>query len=286
MDCHAFAWASRLLGDPVTCPQIEICFGNFSARFDQPTCFAITGANPGWALDGQSLEGWRTYRAGAGAVLTGSVARSGLRSYLAVQGGFCVSTVLGSCSTVGGDQLGGLAQGRPLAAGDVLPFTARPDGALVRVPPKYVREYSREFTLRVVPGNQFHQFSANIRDQFFRQQYHVSSQIDRMGCRLQGQPLVHGLEQMASEAVPSGAIQIPGDGQPIVLLRDRQTIGGYPKLGSVYAVDLDTLGQARPGETVRFQLGSLAEAQAELDEFRRFFGWRSAGINGVSLPEK
>lgn len=274
MDCHAFSWANRLLANPMSCSQIEICYGQFSARFERTTYFAITGADLGWQLDGRPLSAWCTYQAKAGAVLTAVAARSGLRGYLAVTGGFDVAPTFGSCSTVSGEGLGGLAGGRPLAAGDALPYSTGNAPLSACVAPEFIPAYSDSVILRVVPGNQFDLFDPGTRRRFFHQTYRVSSATDRMGCRLQGEPLQHDLGKMVSEAVPLGAIQVPGDGLPIILLRDRQTIGGYPKLGSVYTVDLDKLAQSKPGDLVKFQLGTLAEAQAELKEFRCFFAWQ------------
>ena len=263
--------------------QIEICYGNFSACFEQSTCFSLTGADLDWHLDGVPLRLWRSYWVNAGGTLTAATPRSGLRSYLAVSGGFQVANVLGSCATVGGDKLGGLHDGQSLQADDSIGFMAAGKDAEAaetnnRIGRHFIPDYWQPVTLRVVPGNQFEQFSPSIRQQFFNQCYKLSNRADRMGCRLEGQSLRQLPGNMVSEAVPLGAIQIPGDGQPIVLLNDRQTIGGYPKLGNVYALDLHKLAQCKPGDEITFTLGNLAEAQNELRLFKQFFD------SGLSQP--
>lgn len=273
MDCHGFAWANRLLANESTAPVIEICFGNFSARFDANTWFSLTGANLHWRLNGQPIRPWQSYSVQAGDLISCGAVTHGLRGYMAVQGGFQVCNILGSCAAVTGDQLGGLHNGETLKKGDTLAYQASLNGHIRRTPKQFIPNYSGEAVLRVAPTNQFELFSQRAVHQFFSTIYSVSNRIDRMGCHLEGSRLSDLPGNMISEAVPLGAIQVPSDGQPIVLLQDRQTIGGYPKLGNVYAVDLNSLAQLKPGDKVEFQLGDLAEAQYELSVFRQFFQW-------------
>ncbi|WIO73405.1 biotin-dependent carboxyltransferase family protein [Porticoccaceae bacterium LTM1] len=271
LDSHAFCWANKLLDNNPNATQIEICYGNFSARFNRGVRFAITGADLNWRLDGMPLMLWRTHYAEAGSVLSAESPRSGLRSYLAVHGGFNVPQVLGSCATVMGDQLGGLADGKPLQGSDEITYDVGEPGILNRVSRHFRPDYTKPAILRVMPSNQFDKFSQQTRRQFFGQRYHLSNRADRMGCRMEGKPLSDIPGNMVSEAVALGSIQVPSDGQPIILLNDRQTIGGYPKLGNIYAVDIARLAQCQPGDEIRFELGSLEEAQYELCLFRQFF---------------
>ncbi|MCV6604356.1 MAG: biotin-dependent carboxyltransferase family protein, partial [Porticoccaceae bacterium] len=232
LDGHAFAWGNRLLGNSPNAAQVEICFGNFHARFQSATWIALTGADLGWQLDGRAIAPWRSYPVRPGSELKAGFASAGVRSYLAVAGGWQLPQVFGSCATVTGDRLGGLADGRPLQAGDILESVdsaISPTGfAGCRVPRKFIPDYDSAIELRVLPGNQFAQFSVKCRQRFFGQHYQVSNRCDRMGCRMEGEPMTAVPGSMVSEAVPLGAIQVPGDGLPIVLLNDRQTIGGYP----------------------------------------------------------
>ncbi|MGS2723106.1 5-oxoprolinase subunit C family protein [Porticoccus sp. GXU_MW_L64] len=275
MDAHAFAWGNRLLGNAPDAAQIELCFGNFHARFEAATWIALSGADLDWRLDGKPLVPWASYRVQPGSELRAGMASAGVRGYLAVADGWQLPLVFGSCATVIGDRLGGLTEGRPLQAGDRLACNNSDSRSAAfgghRVPQKFIPDFGAAITLRVVPGNQFEQFSTPCRQQFFAQEYQLSNRCDRMGCRMDGEPMADVPASMVSEAVPLGAIQVPSDGLPIVLLNDRQTIGGYPKLGSVYQVDLPRLAQCRPGDKVNFVEGSLQQAQAGLREFKRFF---------------
>ncbi|MEX2963158.1 biotin-dependent carboxyltransferase family protein [Microbulbifer sp. TYP-18] len=271
LDSHAAGWANRLLHNPPQAALLEICLGPFALRFPAHTCIAITGADCGWQLDGKPLDNWRAHRVGAGSLLTGSTATCGLRSYMALAGGILTPPVWGSRATTVAEKLGGL-QGAPLARGDLLPYGPQQCKTLLAAPPGYVRQYSAEVFLRVAASNQFTQFPPQSRRDFFSRNYRVAPESDRMGVRMSGEPLSEVPGNMTSEAVAPGAIQIPGNGLPIVLMRDCQTIGGYPKLGHVYRVDLDRLAQARPGTQVRFVLGSLTESQAELAAQLKFFG--------------
>lgn len=278
LDSHAAGWANRLLNNSVQDALLEICLGPFALRFTAATCVAITGADCQWQLDGQPLENWCVHRVPAGGLLTAQVARSGLRSYLAIAGGIQSAPIWGSRATTVGERLGGLC-GLPLVKGDELPYNPRPDLAITGTPIEYRRDYLGSLTLRVVPSNQFAQFSERQRQEFFSAQYRVAPESDRMGVRLTGTPLQQLPENLTSEAVAPGAIQVPSNGLPIVLMRDCQTIGGYPKLGHVYRVDLDLLAQARPGIGVRFILGNLAESQQELVTLKAFFSRRKQGAD-------
>lgn len=278
LDSHAAGWANRLLNNAVQDALLEVCLGPFALRLPSATCIAMTGADCHWQLDGRPLENWCAHRVPAGGLLTAQVARSGLRGYLAIAGGIQSAPVWGSRATTVGERLGGL-RGLPLAKGDELPYSPQPDLAITGTPIEYRREYGNSLTLRVVPSNQFAQFPAQQRKEFFAAQYRVAPESDRMGVRFTGTPLQQVPGNLTSEAVAPGAIQVPSNGLPIVLMRDCQTIGGYPKLGHVYRVDLDLLAQARPGVEVRFALGSLAESQQELMTLKKFFSQRQRSVD-------
>jgi len=286
MDCHSFAWANRLLANEVTLPTLEVCLGNFSAQFEADTCFSLTGADLQWRLDGEPIRPWRSHCVKAGAVISCASVKNGLRGYLAVHGGFIVPEVFKSCATVAGDQLGGLHNGEKLKLGDQVSYGKCTSGQLRRTPEKFIPSYNDNAVLRIAPTNQYELFQAQTIRKFLSNTYKISSRTDRMGCRLQGTPLTDLPGNMISEAVPLGAIQVPKDGQPIILLQDRPTIGGYPKLGNVYAVDLNSLAQLKPGDKVQFQLGDLAEAQHELSVFRKFFQWHLPVLNTSNKSDK
>ena len=273
-DRHAAGWANRLLGNAGGAPLVELCLGNFRLRFTQSGQFSLTGADMQWTLNGRPLRNWCSHQAPAGSVLESGFARKGLRAYLALRGGIEAPMVCGSCATSIGDGLGGLyGDGRPLGAGDRLKVARGHTSQFTQryVPEKFRRAYGDFIELRVVPSNQFSQFSAQSRRQFFTSTFHVASESDRMGVRMYGRALSGAPANMVSEAVAPGAIQVPASGLPIVLMPDCQTIGGYPKLGHVYRVDLDRLAQARPETNVRFVAGDRAESQQESLLHTQFF---------------
>ena len=131
--------------------------------------------------------------------------------------------------------------------------------------------YSDSIELGLIAGYQFQAIPAVQRAIFFSGQYRVTDQIDRMGYRLQGNAIETGINGIVSEGIALGSVQLPSDGQPIVLMRDRQTIGGYPKIGTVFSLDLALLGQAKPGDRINFRLMDVADAENRRVLFERHF---------------
>jgi antagonist of KipI len=180
--------------------------------------------------------------------------------------------VLGSRSTHSGSRLGGL-DGGPLKAGDTLPLgEPSPSAAPGRRLPNALRpEYGRELTVRVIPGPQDAAFTAEGIETFYSSPYTVTEKSDRQGVRLDGPKIEakNGRYDIVSDAVVFGSVQVPGDGMPIVLLADRQTTGGYAKIGIVATVDLPKLAQAAPGTVIRFVQTSVQDAQKALRDRRQ-----------------
>jgi antagonist of KipI len=211
---------------------------------------------------------WRPVVASEGAELTIDAARDGLRAYLAVAGGIDVPIVLGSRSTFPRAGLGGF-QGRPIRAADVLATCGDP---LARVegrsfPRDQIPTYAHHHTIRVILGPQDDAFTAEGIATFFSATYVVTPKSDRIGCRLDGPPVSHkGSPDIISDGVPFGAVQIAGDGFPMILAADRGTTGGYAKLATVISADLPRLAQALPGDRVAFRVVSLDEAHRAVAE--------------------
>ncbi|MEI8595287.1 biotin-dependent carboxyltransferase family protein [Photobacterium sp. Hal280] len=271
-DMHAYCWANYLLGNPMGCAQLEITLGQASFKAHADIECALTGAEMQASLDGEPVYTWKTFMMRKGQTLQLGYARSGLRAYLAVQGGIHTPSVLGSRSTVVRNQIGGV-EGRPLQTGDKLPIQA----SLVRfspryVPPRFIPDYDKPIELHLLASSQWDYFSPEARNQFFDNHYHVKPESDRMGCRLEGNAILGGPSGIVSEGIALGAVQIPPNGQPIVLLNDRQTLGGYPKLGCVARIDLPRLAQARPGKDIRFIRGDLVSLRKAWQRFSHFFG--------------
>lgn len=278
-DEHAFLWANRLLGNPPNSPALEICLGGLQLEAELPTRIAITGADSEATLNGEQLVPWQTITLNVGDKLSFGYPKAGVRSYLAVQGGFHIAPTFGSVTTVMRERLGGLdGTGSPLKKGDYLPCPEFPKGLSIannlttRVPPAYLPDYRQAPVLRVIEGQQAQLFDQAEREIFYARDYLITHQSDRMGVRLLGPALSSKTPGIISEGTSYGAVQVPPDGQPIILLKDRQTIGGYPKLGTIFPLDAFALAQRQPNTKVRFQTMELTQAQQLLGRFYAFFG--------------
>lgn len=271
VDNHAAAWANRLLGNAPGAALLEIALGGLHLEAQTDTWLALTGAELPATLDGKPLPDWSRFRVRAGQRLKLGFARTGQRAYLAAAGGFVAEPVLGSVATQTREKLGGLAgNGQPLAVGDLLQCSAQGERfpRAASVPWPFRPDYRETPTLRVLPGPDA--FSEEQRQAFFHPSWQISPQSDRMGVRLRGVALSAPRRQW-SLGIVEGAIQVPPDGQPIVLLADRQTMGGYPLLGVLHPLDIGRLAQCPAHSEVRFAEASVEQAQADLRVFRNFF---------------
>ncbi|MDX1724071.1 MAG: biotin-dependent carboxyltransferase family protein [Pseudomonas sp.] len=272
LDLHAAAWANRLLDNPWGTPLLEIALGYLELESELDTWLALTGAEVAATLDGTPLPPWSRFPLRAGQRLKLGFARSGQRAYLAVAGGFHAPSQLGSVSTQQREGLGGLqGTGEPLRTGDLLPCLAADFSRALSVPWPYQPDYRAPARLRVIGGGDKAGFAADQVQAFFERSWQLSPQSDRMGARLLGEPLAAPSRQW-SQGVCRGAIQVPPDGQPIILQADHQTMGGYPILGWLHPLDQARLAQCPAHHELRFSPVDIGEAQGELREFYRFFG--------------
>jgi len=266
LDRWSLRAANRLAGNADAAAALEMTFVGPVLRFEQPSVAALSGADLGAMLDGHPVAPWRSFSVAAGAVLTFTGARDGLRGYLAVAGGFDVPAVLGSRSTFLRAGLGGL-DGRPLRAGDCLPLcsAAQPDGLVRRLPRRAIPTYGHARAVRVVLGPQDDAFTDEGIGAFLGGTYTLALQSDRTGCRFLGPPIAHrGPADIVSDGTVFGSVQVAGDGLPIVLMADGGTTGGYPKIATVATADLPRLAQTAPGDRVRFSRVGVEEAHALL----------------------
>lgn len=271
VDGQAAAWANHLLGNAWGTPLLEIALGDVELESRVDTWLALTGADLPASIDGQPLPAWSRFPLRAGQRLRLGFARSGQSGYLAVAGGFQAAPRLGSVSTQVREGLGGLdGQGGKLQAGDLLPCASASFSHVASVPWPYQPNYRALPLLRVITGGDAVAFADEQLQAFFEQSWRLSPQSDRMGARLQGEPLQAPARQW-SLGVTRGAIQVPADGQPIILQADHQTMGGYPILGWLHPLDLCRLAQCPAQQSLRFTPVSIGDAQAELGEFYRFF---------------
>jgi len=261
MDPTAFKWANRLLNNDQNATAIETTVGGLKIKSHGTTRVAITGAQVDVKINGTRQPQWQSLDLTMGDELELGYATQGCRVYLAVAGGFKIEKQFSSNSTVAREGVGGLT-GKGLAKGDKLDCHALICQADVHqsLPPTLRPEYCDSVTLRVIPGYQQAHFSDHEKAMFFQNEFKVSELCDRMGYRLTGPQVSCDIEGILSEGICLGAIQVPKDGQPIILMNDRQTIGGYPKMGSVLSLDLANLAQLTQGGSVKFEAITIDDA--------------------------
>ena len=283
-DRYALRLGNLLVGNDQRDAAIEVTIGGAEFEFTSPAIFAITGADLTPTLNGTPLALWETFGADVGdrlSLMSPAGPDSGLRAYVNVSGGFDTPVVLGSRSTHIGARLGGI-EGRAPETDDEILIGPVTNSVLPgrRVPLHLLPQYGGDIVARVIPGPQDDLFDSDATATFYNAIYTVSDKSDRMGCRLEGTevPAIDGAHDIVSDGVLSGAIQIPGDAQPIILLADRQTTGGYAKIGVIASVDLALVAQASPGATVRFERISAEDASTLARD-------RMATLRNISFDE-
>lgn len=266
VDPRSAAVANILVGNDEGEAVLECTVLGPRLRFDSGAVVAVTGGDLGPTVDGQPIANYQAIELAAGQTLAFAGPKSGCRAFVAVSGGLDIPMVMGSRSTYMKAKIGGF-QGRRLEKGDVL--SLRSPGAA----PKNlgIRALAPEFrprevyTLRVVPGPQDGAFTGDGMDTFLSGAYTVTAEFDRMGCRLEGPQIAHRESaDIISDGIAFGAVQVPSSGQPIIMLSDRQTTGGYTKIANVISADFRILGQMKGGDKVRFERVSIAAAQEAL----------------------
>lgn len=259
IDLEAFQWANRLCANVLDATAIEISVGGLELVAQLDCTIAVTGANMPLTINNHQKELWRSYAIKAGDIIALGFANQGVRSYLAVAGGFTIDESFGSTATVCREGIGGLV-GDKILAGDILPYAKITRESNLILAESLRPKYTNSTVLHTVPSYQQKYFPAYQQRMFFSNEYTVGNNFDRMGYRLTGQKITCDIDGILSEGICHGAVQIPADGQPIVLLNDRQTIGGYPKIGAVSSVDTAKLGQLKQGDIVRFEPISMEQA--------------------------
>jgi biotin-dependent carboxylase-like uncharacterized protein len=269
LDGEAFHYCNRLLQNPAGSTAIEISVGGLQLQAQVNTYICLTGAPMPLRINGAERGLWEVHRVSAGDIIQVGFATSGCRSYLGVAGGFSIEPCFGSTATVVREHIGGL-RGECLQAADQLPCAPVAVRKHYYLAERDRPRYQNTLTVRVIPGYQQRHFSRVEQRRFFGSTYRVSERCDRMGYRLEGPAIACAIEGILSEGICFGAIQLPPDGQPIVLLNDRQTIGGYPKIGAALSLDAARMSQLVPGCTVHFAPISVHTAHRALRLAQRF----------------
>jgi len=282
MDLLSHRLANLIVGNTKDVATLEITLMGPSLQFMQACCFCLTGADMQATLNGKPLARYRPLVARAGDTLTLPLAKEGTRAYLAIYGGFALPTVMGSHSTHIRAGFGGW-HGRALIAGDEidLPVALKADQSALNalsealwskriyLPSVLGAWTSKKSVIRWLKSASWPDFTADSQEAMQQTAWRVANDADRMGFRLEGPRLALKVaRERLSEPATFGTIQLPTSGQPIVLMADRQTTGGYAKLGCVATIDLPILAQKKPGDQVRFMAIDLAQAQA-LDAARQ-----------------
>jgi biotin-dependent carboxylase-like uncharacterized protein len=285
VDGFSFRLANILLSNPSDEAALEMTLSGASFLFDEQAAAVLTGADMKPLLNGNPIAMNRVFCPRKGDILYTGFASSGVRAYLAVAGGFALKKVMGSCSTNLKARLGGF-EGRALKSGDRIPFRGGfHDGFHDGFPDTEKRYFPPETSpfpvraaygpkdpleLHIVQGPQASYFTAEGMEKFYGSAYTVMADSDRMGVRLDGPEVAskNGTD-IISDGIALGAVQVPGSGKPIVLLNDRQTTGGYAKIGAVITGGVWKLAQAAPGSAVRFVKISPGEAEKRCRETGR-----------------
>lgn len=280
MDRSALRIGNALIGNDDGAASLEATLLGPGIVFDDPALIALTGGDLDPTVDGRSVPMWRAIHLPSGAALRFGRPKLGCRAYIAVAGGIDVPLIFGSRSTYLRGRFGG-HEGRALRAGDVLATLDPPslaqciaealqsggDGARAGIAswgagPTLRARYSAEPSVRLITGAHTELLAAPSRTKLFSASFNVSASSDRMGYRLEGVELpLRSPVELLSEGVAFGTVQLPPDGMPIVLMADRQTTGGYPRIGEVATVDLPLIAQLKPGDRLRFRPISVDEAQ-------------------------
>ena len=276
MDSYSLRLANLLVGNKENEATLEITLFGTTLQFDEDTLISITGGDFLPTIDGKKVLSWRPILVKKNSVLKFNSAIKGSRAYVAFAGGIDIPEIMESKSTYLRANIGGF-KGRALQKGDIFSV-----GEVSEIGEKLIEQlknsdatWSVDFNnlirfeqnqyIRVLKGTEFNRFDQKSQNTFFERPYTLTVQSDRMGYRLDGPTLSLAENfELLSEGVTFGTVQIPSNGQPIILMADRQTTGGYPKIAQVITADLPSLAQIQPTGTIRFKEITLAEAENEI----------------------
>ena len=266
-DTVSLRLGNLLVGNPPNAPALEMTLAGATVVFNSARPIAIAGSDFGASLDGLAVPLWQTLFVQPGQILRCGPASSGARCYLCVGGGLRVETVLSSSSTHLQVALGG-NRGGPLRSGDAFELNEAVSlSGTLSVRPAILESVFKLGPLRVTVGPQASLFAATERSLFLSSTYKVKEESNRMGLRLSGPALTHAIrEEMITEGASLGAIQVPPNGEPIILFVEHPTTGGYPKIANVVSADMHRVGQLRPRDDVLFESVTFDAAVSLLRE--------------------
>lgn len=290
MDLQSHQMANLIAGNTVDCATLEITLLGPTLTFTKACCICLGGAQMNARINGRPVPRYRPLIIRPSDTLTFETASEGTRAYLAVHGGFELPVLMGSQSTYLRAGFGGW-RGRALKKDDEIPLQAplledkqrlaalseRIWDQVLYLPGMLSQHTGRKSLVRLIRSDQWPEFTAASRAAMVSGTWRISTDSERMGYRLEGPEIsLEKPREMISEATSFGTIQVPRGGQPIVLMADRQTSGGYPKIATVASVDLPILAQKKPGDEIRFTLVDVEHAQ-QLDRAK------SAALEELSI---
>ena len=270
MDEYAYLWANKLLENDKNTNVLELCFSGLEMQSEANTYISITGADFSFEINGIYKKPWQTYKINKGDTLAFKKSINGQRAYFCVKGGFILEKEFNSNATTIKENIGGL-EGRALKKDDLLEFPSSNFNIKQKVKTEYIPKYENTLELRVLLTYQENEFNKEEKDKFFSSTFEVSNEANRMGIKLNGAKIIPNISGIISEGIAYGSIQIPSSGQPIILLKDRQTIGGYAKIATVFDIDCFKLSQAKVGTKITFNEIDIEEAQKVLKDFYNSF---------------
>ncbi len=254
MDESSFSLANELVGNPKEAPVIEMALKGGSYRFESDSIIAITGAQMKPMINKKGVKLNSGIKVKAGEVLEFGYAEKGCRCYLSIRGKWQIKKVMGSCSTYVTGKFGGF-EGRSLLKGDEIYWEERDtDFKLFSAPNEKIPYFSSKLSVDFVPGPEWDWISKKEQHKFLNTEFKISSKSNRMGIRLESDSKIENPKrEMISSGVIPGIIQLPPNGRPIILMRDGQTVGGYPRIGKVLDIHLDRLAQLPINGILRFK---------------------------------
>ncbi|NWF87243.1 biotin-dependent carboxyltransferase family protein [Candidatus Bathyarchaeota archaeon] len=270
MDTFSFISANLLVANNPNDACLEITLIGSELQALKRTQIAITGGNIPLKINGQNAPMWQTLDVQEGEIVSFEKMESGCRAYISIRGGINAPVVLGSKSTYVRGGFGGL-NGRQLKTGDIIEgFDASSLRFRYSMPEELVPQFTGKFTVNVVFGPQADMFPEKSIDTFLSNPYMVTLEADRMGYRLEGSTIEHKDKvDIVSDALLPGAVQIPKNGKPIIIMRDAQTTGGYPKIAVAITPDISLLGQAKPNDGIEFSKITVIEARKRFSEYQK-----------------
>lgn len=272
MDEVAYRLGNYLLGNSPEAASLEFTIKGPELEVSGPTYIAVTGGPCEITVNDEKVyPPYAPIRIETGDRVSIGAITEGTRGYLSLAGGIDVPSQLSSRSTYLRGKVGGI-EGRPVQAGDEV-YTAGRYGSIGRpLPTAKWPVYKGPFEVDVIMGPQEEFFTEKGIHTFLSETFTISKEADRMGYRLNGPEIEHeGEADIISDGIPLGAVQVPGHRQPIIMMKDRQTTGGYPKIATTASYEIYRLGQARPGEQVKFNKVTLEEAKDKREKYEQWF---------------